>query len=367
MKSTQQTGSCRYLQITYGYSIEPQKPDPLVSLIEHAMEHLSLAFVPLSWAVDTIPSLARLPNGFPCTSFKRTAREWKAINEAAAEIPFSFVRRQMSMGGYRKSYVSNLLAQSIAENNNDPVSAADDEVAIKWTAISLYAAGSDSTVAILSSFFPAMVMFPDAQRKAQEEIEHAVGSDRLPSFEDRDRLPFVSGVVKEAWRWNPVGPMGLAHRADEDIEYDKYLIPKGSYLLPSLWWFLHDPKDYSDPERFKPERYLEPLNEPDPGDVAFGYGRRSCAGRYFTDASVFATIAKTLAVFNIEKALDIHGNPIDVTMEHIPGMINRPKDFAFKIAPRSTHHIELLRRIVREQHFEESDSTLLDMSVACAG
>lgn len=352
------------LQITYGYSIEPKKPDPLVNLIEHAMEHLSLAFVPLSWAVDAIPSLARLPNGFPCTSFKQTAKEWKTTNELAAEIPYSFVRRQMSTGKFRKSYVSNLLTQSKAENHDNPKMAADDEDAIKWTAVSLYAAGSDSTVAILSSFFLGMILFPEAQRRAQEEIDRAVGGDRLPTFEDRDNLPFVSGVVKEAWRWNPVGPMGLAHRADEDIEYGQYLIPKGAYLLPSLWWFLHDPKEYSDPMQYKPERYLEPLNEADPGDVAFGYGRRSCAGRYFADASVFATIAKTLAVFNIEKALDVHGNPIDVKLEHIPGMINRPKDFAFRIVPRSKDHIELLRRIGSEQRFEESDSALLDMPIS---
>lgn len=349
------------MQITYGYSIEPNKPDPLVNLIEHAMERLSLAFVPLSWAVDAIPSLARLPDGFPCLSFKQTAKEWKKTNELAAEIPYSFVQRQMSRGKNRKSYVSNLLAQSVAEHKDDPKLAADDEDAIKWTAVSLYAAGSDSTIAILTSFFLAMILYPDAQRKAQEEIDRAVGSDRLPSFEDRDNLPFVSGVVKEAWRWNPVGPMGLAHRADEDIEYDQYLIPKGAYLLPSLWWFLHDPRDYSNPEQYKPERYLEPLYEPDPSDVAFGYGRRSCAGRYFADASVFATIAKTLAVFNIEKAMDVHGNPIDVKLEHIPGMINRPKAFDFRISPRSAHHIELLRRIGKEQHFEETDSGLLDL------
>lgn len=349
------------LQITYGYSIEPQKPDPLVNLIENAMKHLSLAFVPLSWAVDSIPALARLPDWFPCTSFKKTAREWKATNETAAEIPFSFVRRQMSTGKYRKSFVSNLLAQSMAENKNDPKLAASDEEAIRWTAVSLYAAGSDSTVAILSSFVLAMIMFPEAQRRAQEEIDRAVGRDRLPTLEDRENLPFISGVVKEAWRWNPVGPMGLAHRADEDIEYDKYLIPKGAYLLPSLWWFLHDPKDYSDPERYKPERYMEPLSEPDPADVAFGYGRRSCAGRYFADASVFVTVAKTLALFNIEKALDVHGNPIDARLEHIPGMINWPKEFAYRIVPRSSHHVELLRRVGREQRFEESDSGMLDM------
>jgi cytochrome P450 len=330
------------------------------------MDHLSRAFAPLTWLVDIIPAPVYLPDGFPGTSFKATARQWKATNEAAMEIPYSFVRRQMSKGHYRPSYVSNLLERSIANNAfaKDANLARDDEEAIKWTAVSLYAAGSDSTVSILTSFVLAMVMFPEVQRKAQDEIDRVVGSDRLPGFQDRENLPYISGIVKEAWRWNPVGPMGLAHMAEEDIIYNDYLIPKGAYLLPSLWWFLHDPVDYSEPDHYKPERYMEPLNEPDPSEVAFGYGRRSCSGRYFADSSVFITIAQTLATFQIGKARDAQGNEIEARLEAVPGMVNRPKEFSFKVAPRSVHHAELLRRIGAEHPFEEGDSSLLDMSTA---
>jgi len=36
----------------------------------------------------------------------------------------------------------------------------------------------------------------------------------------------------------------------------------------------HDPKVYSDPFAFKPERYLGPTPEQDPRDYSFGFGRR---------------------------------------------------------------------------------------------
>jgi cytochrome P450 len=140
------------------------------------------------------------------------------------------------------------------------------------------------------------------QQRAQEEIDRVVGTDRLPNFDDRNNLPYVDGMVKEAWRWNPVGPMSLIHKSEEDIVYGEYIIPKGSYLLPSFWWFLQDPKVYSDPYTYKPERYLAPLNEPDPSDLAFGYGWRSCAGRFFADASVYITLVQMLATFRIRKA-----------------------------------------------------------------
>jgi len=238
----------------------------------------------------------------------------------------------------------------------------DDEEAIKWTAVSLYAAGSDSTVAIITSVILALVMFPEVQERAQEELDRVVGGDRLPTFEDRKNLPYIDGIVKEAWRWNPVGPMGLTHKSEEDIVYGEYVIPKESYLLPSLWWFLHDPKEYSDPEIFKPERYLEPLNEPDPSELAFGYGRRSCAGRFFADGSVYITLAQMLSVFRLRKDTDAQGNEIPVKLEAIPGMVNRPKEFAFKIEPRSQHHIELLERIEAAQESETSDARFLDIS-----
>ncbi|KAJ0414966.1 cytochrome P450 [Aspergillus carlsbadensis] len=339
------------LKITYGYSIDRTGVDPLVELIEHAMEHLSLAFVPCSWIIDAIPAIDRLPEGFPGLPYRKTAREWKAVNEAAAEIPYAFVQRQMAKGSHRPSYVSNLLESDLKTRT-------EDEEAIKWTAVSLYAAGSDSTVAILTSVILALVMFPEVQVRAQEEIDRVTGSDaaRLPTFSDREHMPYIDGIVKEAWRWNPVGPMGLTHKSEEDIIYKDYLIPKDAYLLPSLWWFLHDPKMYSDPEVFKPERYMAPLNEPDPGDLAFGYGRRACAGRYFADASVYVAVVQMLAVFRFEKLRNAQGREIEVKLEAIPGMVNKPKPFEFAVEPRSQRHVELLRRLEAEQGQEESDA-----------
>jgi cytochrome P450 len=239
--------------------------------------------------------------------------------------------------------------------------APSDEEAIKWTAVSLYAAGSDSTVAIIESVILALLIYPEVVKRAQEEIDRVVGSDRLPTFEDRANMPYLDGIVREAWRWNPVGPMGLAHKSEEDILHGEYLIPKGSYLLPSLWWFLHDPKDYSEPEVFKPERYMAPLNEPDPGDLAFGYGRRSCAGRFFADSSVYITIAQVLAVFNIRKATDAHRKEIPVKLESVVGKVNRPKPYQFKIEPRTPRHTDLLHRMETEMEPASGDSSLLNI------
>lgn len=348
----------------YGYEIEKNGADPLVKIIEHAMDNLSLAFVPLSWAIDAVPDIKHLPDSFPGTSYRKTAAEFRAINEQAADLPYEFVKRQMELKTNRPSYVSNLLESTRAKNGGNPNIDPQEEEAIKWTAVSMYAAGSDSTVATMESVIVAFLMYPEVVERAQEEIDRVVGVDRLPTFEDRNSMPYIDGIVKEAWRWNPVGPMGLTHKSEEDIFVGEYFIPKGSYLLPSLWWFLHDPKDYLDPEVFKPERYMEPFNEPDPSDLAFGYGRRSCAGRFFADASIYITIVQMLSVFNIRKDRDAYGNEIPVKLKCVAGMVNRPKPFAWKVEIRSEKHAALLRRIQSEQEVLPGDSKHLNIEVA---
>ena len=122
------------LKITYGYFIERNRGDPLVEIIEHAMDNLSLAFVPLSWVIDAVPAIKYLPDWFPGTSCRKTAQAFKAVNEAAAELPYSFVKRQLALDAHRPSYVSDLLQQNLAKTEGGVVSLAPaDEEAIKWT------------------------------------------------------------------------------------------------------------------------------------------------------------------------------------------------------------------------------------------
>ena len=58
-----------------------------------------------------------------------------------------------------------------------------------------------------------MVLFPEAQRRAQKEIDTVVGSDRLPGFSDRPSLPFVEAVLQETLRWHPVATLGELYRS----------------------------------------------------------------------------------------------------------------------------------------------------------
>ena len=87
----------------------------------------------------------------------------------------------------------------------------------------------------MQAFFLAMAMHPEAQRKAQEELDRVVGSERLPEFEDRSSLPYLSALLKEVLRWHPVTPIGVPHRAVADDEYNGWYIPAGTIVTANVW------------------------------------------------------------------------------------------------------------------------------------
>jgi cytochrome P450 len=80
-----------------------------------------------------------------------------------------------------------------------------------------------------------MVLYPEAQRKAQKELDEVVGSTRLPEFEDRENLPYINALCKEIIRWHPIIPLGVAHCVTQDDVYGDYFIPAGSIVLGNAW------------------------------------------------------------------------------------------------------------------------------------
>jgi len=55
----------------------------------------------------------------------------------------------------------------------------------------------------------AMILFPDIQEKAHEELDTILGKGVAPTFNDRGRLPYLQAVIYELMRWHTVFPLGL--------------------------------------------------------------------------------------------------------------------------------------------------------------
>lgn len=92
------------------------------------------------------------------------------------------------------------------------------------------------------------------------------------------------------------------------------LIFRDLFLILCYRSILHDDKAYPEPMTYNPDRFMKDGKlDPDVQDptlACFGFGRRICPGRFMALETMWLTIAKTLAVFEIAKAKDENGVPI---------------------------------------------------------
>lgn len=69
-------------------------------------------------------------------------------------------------------------------------------------------------------------------------------------------------------------------------------------------FILSDPKTYSDPDVFDPERFLGENPQPDPREACFGWGRRICPGAQLAEVSIFICVAMALATLDISRCVE---------------------------------------------------------------
>jgi cytochrome P450 len=182
----------------------------------------------------------------------------------------------------------------------------------------LFGAGSDTSSSTLITAVLAMRAFPETLRPAWEELDRVVGPDRSPSFEDDANLPYVRAFVKEVFRWRSVAIIGgQPHAPTQDDYYNGYLIPKSTWVQGNVWAIHHNDREFPDPDRFNPNRYLKnhPDARPFPGQhgyMTFGWGRRVCSGQALAEQGTWLTIARLLWGFTIGPAMDNNGKPVSV-------------------------------------------------------
>ncbi|KAF2634830.1 cytochrome P450 [Massarina eburnea CBS 473.64] len=341
------------LKVVYGYTTSRGK-DLLVDLAERAMSDVSKITLPGKYLVDSLPFLQYFPSWLPGMGWKRRAKDIRLHLHQSIDQPYQFVRQQMRAKKAKTSYIS----QAIEAWGTDPKEA---EIH-RYSALSIYLAGSETTVSSLQAFFVAMMLYPDVQKKAQEELDRVIGSERLANSTDKNNLPYIEATVMEVHRWKPILPLSIPHHTSHEDVWHGYRIPKDSTIIPNVWWFTHDPSVYADPETFNPDRYITtPTHtaEPDPRAHIFGYGRRICPGRYVADNALFLTIAQALSVFNVEKPV-VDGVVIEPEARNSPGLINKPFPYLSSIKPRSKVHEELIRKSEEVYPWEASDEKELE-------
>ncbi|KAF8994492.1 cytochrome P450 oxidoreductase OrdA-like protein [Cyathus striatus] len=305
------------LKISYGYHIKLEN-DPLVELVETTAKEFYIATRPGAWLVDIIPFVNYLPNWFPgVKTYRKIGTLYRKHNMEQSELPYNFVKRQIKNGVSIPCFVSTMLEKKGVDF--------DTERAIKFGSTTIYAGGLDTTTATLSAFLLFMVLHPDVQCRAQEELDKVTASERLPSFEDREKLPYVDAIIKEVLRCHTLA------RADD--ESDGYFIPKDSIIIQNMWFeYHHDPSMYIDPDVFNPSRFVangDFVPELDPTTYIYGFGRRACPGSEFANEFLFIIVSIILSAFDIRKKKDENGVDVEPVCEFGAATICHPVPFLF--------------------------------------
>ncbi|KAJ3511033.1 hypothetical protein NLJ89_g4329 [Agrocybe chaxingu] len=301
------------MDIMYGYQID-RLDDPANAAALKMLE-LGLPLVmPGGALMNVLPFLRHLPAWIPGNSAGKAVKECEFWTREMLRIPLEDLAKRMKEGTATYSIVSECWEKKGTADAD--LEAESVLYGVTWT---MYAAAMETTVSSTTCFFYTMLMHPEFQRKAQAEIDKIVGTNRLPTFEDRPSLPYIEAIYREVMRYAPPLYIGLPHASREDDWYDGYFIPKGTTVFANLWAMTHDETIYRDANAFNPERFFDERGELNDDDqiLAYGFGRRVCVGKYVASATLWITIVSILACFNIEKAKDEYGNDIEVNDEYI--------------------------------------------------
>ncbi|KAH9917082.1 cytochrome P450 monooxygenase [Fomitopsis serialis] len=298
------------LEGLYGHTVTSDDDENLI-YVETASQGTSEIATPGAAIVDFLPFLRWVPTWLPGADFKRKAAKANVAIHMAHINPYELVERLMAAGEDKPSLVKSLIEE--------------------YTSKGTLATERQDIMSIGAISYVAIVLYPEALRKAQDEIDRVVGNDRIPDLCDRNSLPYLDCMLREVYRWHCPGPLGayhvtrIPHALSEEDEYRGYKIPKGCIIIPNMWFMTRDAELYPEPEVFRPERFWglseEEMEDMCPRNIIFGYGRRICPGRRFADTSIWLSMAAIVATLDVEKARTALGEEITPSQSFIPGAV----------------------------------------------
>nr|BBD34747.1 putative cytochrome P450 [Eschscholzia californica subsp. californica] len=263
---------------------------------------------------DAIPSLGFLDFGGHEKEMKSTAKELDSLMEEWLQ---EHKRKRLLSGEMKKGEEQDFMdvMLTILDGDTKLTEFYDADTINKATCLGLITGAGDTTAAIGVWVLSLLVNNQDKLKKVHDELDIHVGRDRQVEESDMKNLTYIQAVLKEAFRLHGAVPLSGFRVAAEDCTLGGYHVPAGTRLIINAWKIHNDPRIWTDPSEFKPERFLTTHKDIDvrghnPQLIPFGMGRRGCPGVPMALQVLHLALARTIHGFEFKT---LSGRPTDMT------------------------------------------------------
>jgi cytochrome P450 len=219
-----------------------------------------------------LPGLDRFDN-WPLPYFRKFESAANDLNDVATRI----ISERISKGVERDDLLGTLLLAETPEGDRLSASEISDET------LTLILSGHETTANVLTWVFSYLSEHPKYWELLAAEAESVFAAEGSDDFARQlFAAPVASAIFNETLRLCP--PVWVApRRAIEDVELSGHLIPKGAHVLVSQFVTQRDPRYFTNPDQFNPERWGDDFERslPKGAFFPFGAGTRKCLGDQF--------------------------------------------------------------------------------------
>ncbi|XP_052450792.1 cytochrome P450 2B19 isoform X2 [Carassius gibelio] len=274
---------------------------------------------------DLLPIIKHFPG--PHQKIYQNAEELKVFIKEAVKT-----HRETLDPDSPRDFIDAYLLEIEKQKSNEDSTFHEDNMVMSVS--DLFLAGTDTTSTTIRWGLIFLTQKPDVQERCHEEIVRVLGYDRLPSMDDRDKLPYTYATVHEIQRCANIVPLGVFHETTQHTKLRGYDIPKGTMIMTNLEAIFSDKKHWKHPDAFNPENFLDENGnffKPE-SFIAFSLGPRVCLGETLARTELFLYITSLLQRIHFSWPPE----PQTIDMDGVMGLVRYPQNFSIICRSRDT-------------------------------
>lgn len=165
----------------------------------------------------------------------------------------------------------------------------------------VFSAGTETSATTVDWTMSELMRNPKVMKKAQAEVREVFNRRGKVDEAGLEEMQYLKLIIKETLRLRPSAPMLFPRECAETCNINGYDIPAKANVLVNVWAMTRDPKYWTEPDSYIPERFLDSsidFKGTNYEYIPFGSGRRMCPGMTYASANIELPLAMLLYHFD---------------------------------------------------------------------